>query len=497
MNKVAKSVKNKNVTLRNIFANSKAGGGAKGKGQVLVVDHSEETQKTIPIAPRDTSYQTTTTTTASTTAVTTLNATTATTATNANSNLNSNSTSLNKFNTNSSSSIICRIDLARLTRIPSERSSRQNNNNNNHKSPASIDGRKSALRDRNTPNEFAQNGRKSQNRIIAESNRLNSDHDTTTAEEDESSSSNSGSSSESESEQQSQQPTNAKQQNGACDAYELNKLNGGSNNNNNNHSYNTVVHTNLTESRPTHLDQHAMRNLNYLRSPKVTDEKPVNKIKRESLKNEFNNCDIKNSYALNSPKTLIDDKPFNTKLSYSQANCNSDAKNANIKREQIKMENGLTDDGKLTVNDDFTTNNRKKRSSSANSSPYKDKKRKKLCDDSMDQQLLPPTNHDRLDSNLLPPPSSQKSQPTKVYYSYFEHDERDDMNPLNRDHHRSLSEAKRLKHAADAESDHLAQAILYLEAAIYFLLTSVAMERDSITEKAAFTMYKDTLSLIK
>lgn len=66
-----------------------------------------------------------------------------------------------------------------------------------------------------------------------------------------------------------------------------------------------------------------------------------------------------------------------------------------------------------------------------------------------------------------------------------------------RDHSRSLSEAKRLKHAADAERDLLSQAILYLEAAVYFLLTSVAMERDVGTEKAAFTMYKDTLSLIK
>lgn len=67
----------------------------------------------------------------------------------------------------------------------------------------------------------------------------------------------------------------------------------------------------------------------------------------------------------------------------------------------------------------------------------------------------------------------------------------------NRDHNRSLSEAKRLKHAADAETNHLAQAMLYLEAAVYFLLTSVAMERDACTEKAAFTMYKDTLCLIK
>lgn len=68
---------------------------------------------------------------------------------------------------------------------------------------------------------------------------------------------------------------------------------------------------------------------------------------------------------------------------------------------------------------------------------------------------------------------------------------------LYRDHQRSLSEAKRLKHAADAETDHLSQAILYLEAAVYFLLTSVAMERDAVTEKAAFTMYNDTLNLIR
>lgn len=37
----------------------------------------------------------------------------------------------------------------------------------------------------------------------------------------------------------------------------------------------------------------------------------------------------------------------------------------------------------------------------------------------------------------------------------------------------------------------------YLEAVLYFLLTGNAMEQESVTEKAAFTMYKDTLSLIK
>jgi hypothetical protein len=60
-----------------------------------------------------------------------------------------------------------------------------------------------------------------------------------------------------------------------------------------------------------------------------------------------------------------------------------------------------------------------------------------------------------------------------------------------------LTEAKRLKHMADRETDHIAQGMMYLEAALYFLLTGKAMEHESCTEKAAFTMYKDTLSLIK
>lgn len=37
----------------------------------------------------------------------------------------------------------------------------------------------------------------------------------------------------------------------------------------------------------------------------------------------------------------------------------------------------------------------------------------------------------------------------------------------------------------------------YLEAVLYFLLTGTAMERETVTEKAAFTMFQDTLSLIK
>lgn len=36
-----------------------------------------------------------------------------------------------------------------------------------------------------------------------------------------------------------------------------------------------------------------------------------------------------------------------------------------------------------------------------------------------------------------------------------------------------------------------------MEAVLYFILTGNAMEHDRMTEKAAFTMYKDTLNLIR
>jgi hypothetical protein len=60
-----------------------------------------------------------------------------------------------------------------------------------------------------------------------------------------------------------------------------------------------------------------------------------------------------------------------------------------------------------------------------------------------------------------------------------------------------LAEAKRLKHSADEESDVTTQGLLYLEGAIYFILTGQAMESAHMSERAAYRMYKDTLSIIK
>ncbi|XP_075150269.1 AF4/FMR2 family member lilliputian isoform X2 [Haematobia irritans] len=67
----------------------------------------------------------------------------------------------------------------------------------------------------------------------------------------------------------------------------------------------------------------------------------------------------------------------------------------------------------------------------------------------------------------------------------------------DKDNNKFLQEAVQRKHAADREQNTFNQVALYLEAVVYFLLTGAAMEQHSRSEDPAWTMYKDTLSLIK
>lgn len=93
-NKIAKS-EQKNKIVRNIFLNvSKVDSGAKGKGQVMIVGHADDTQKQITNTPRD-SLQTRYT-----------------------------KKSIQQI---TSIPIVCKIDLSRLSRVPYERNSRLNN----------------------------------------------------------------------------------------------------------------------------------------------------------------------------------------------------------------------------------------------------------------------------------------------------------------------------------------------------------------------------------
>lgn len=58
-------------------------------------------------------------------------------------------------------------------------------------------------------------------------------------------------------------------------------------------------------------------------------------------------------------------------------------------------------------------------------------------------------------------------------------------------------EAKRLKHAADKEKDALAQAMLYLESVLMFMLTAASIQEEPGKDKIAFQLFKDTQQLIK
>ncbi|XP_011501564.1 PREDICTED: AF4/FMR2 family member 4-like [Ceratosolen solmsi marchali] len=96
-----------------------------------------------------------------------------------------------------------------------------------------------------------------------------------------------------------------------------------------------------------------------------------------------------------------------------------------------------------------------------------------------------PTNHEREDKpdmSLLPPP------PQRVFYSYFymQNDVSEDLDSYQEQY---LAEAKRLKHSADEESDVTTQGLLYLEGAIYFILTGQAMESAHMSERAAYRIF--------
>ncbi|XP_050960875.1 AF4/FMR2 family member 4 [Labeo rohita] len=60
-----------------------------------------------------------------------------------------------------------------------------------------------------------------------------------------------------------------------------------------------------------------------------------------------------------------------------------------------------------------------------------------------------------------------------------------------------LKEAKKLKHKADATPDKMAKALSYLEAALSFVESAVAMETEPQTPKSAYTMFSETVDLIR
>ncbi|XP_019741423.1 AF4/FMR2 family member 1 isoform X1 [Hippocampus comes] len=60
-----------------------------------------------------------------------------------------------------------------------------------------------------------------------------------------------------------------------------------------------------------------------------------------------------------------------------------------------------------------------------------------------------------------------------------------------------IKEAKRLKHKADAESDKLSKAFNYLDAAMFFVESGLAMEKDPQISMSSYTMFAETVELLK
>nr|XP_046231057.1 AF4/FMR2 family member 1 [Scatophagus argus] len=60
-----------------------------------------------------------------------------------------------------------------------------------------------------------------------------------------------------------------------------------------------------------------------------------------------------------------------------------------------------------------------------------------------------------------------------------------------------IKEAKKLKHKADAESDKLSKAFNYLDAAMYFVESGIAMEKDPQISMSSYTMFAETVELLK
>lgn len=259
-------------------------------------------------------------------------------------------------------------------------------------------------------------------------------------------------------------------------------------------------------------------------SPKCEDTTGTTKssgIKHESIKSEFmndeynyltsktsttddkyivyNNSKLSNNNTVKQEQIIKNEYKGMTVQSAGSAAVSNDINNSS-NNNQISGIQSSSNNSKSTVNDEYVPKNQRKRSSSSSSSPFKEKRRKKDKTSSQSQnevmEQLPPTNHDRLSEKvILPPPPQPIIQ--KAYKSYFERSNDEFIKEKIWGQSRFLEEAKSLKHSADKETDNFNQVTLYLKAVLYFLLSASAMEEDERSEKAAFTMYKDTLALIK
>lgn len=378
-NKIAKS-EQKNKIVRNIFLNvSKSDSGAKGKGQVMIVGHADDTQKQITSIPRD-NFQT-------------------------------------RYTKKKTIPIVCKIDLSRLSRVPYERYSRINNS---IKSPSEANYQMVCSLNANTriiPFKYLlyvfQITKKiyKNERIEKPYTQKCSSSDSSVCSSGETRDSDDLENNDSKKLLTNHSKTNGDQNSMKSDLKSINILPNKLQNGLTFVLHNKVMH----ESRSDKFDSNELRNTDLCEvSPKM-EEKHFNKINHECQRSELTTIDEKILSKLNGDTTTT------TTIS------------ANIKKEhdKIKIENENDEESKICAQN-IQINSKKRTSSVNSSSPYKEKKRKKMFEDSaIEEHLLLPTNHDRIISDVLPPPPPPQ-KPLKIYYSYFEktNDDRDDIREM-------------------------------------------------------------------
>ncbi|KAF5294891.1 hypothetical protein FQR65_LT10689 [Abscondita terminalis] len=242
-----------------------------------------------------------------------------------------------------------------------------------------------------------------------------------------------------------------------------------------------------------------------------------NKVKTENYCSPLTNSEVKCSPCIDSVnKNKIDrtslinesdsDLGIRRRAWKKESDCQTKP-NSNLKRKRLNSSSSLSS---MSTASSISHSSSRRKEHRKEKGSHKSKRRKDEIETSQRSHVdsdnltdVPPTNHERKGPRTPPPvPSpaerncSNWSQPIREYHSYFERVD-EPSEDEERDQNKYLSEAKRLKHLADKEPDTIKQCMLYLEAVLFFLLTGNAMEHESVTEKAAFTMYKDTLSLIK
>ncbi|XP_069782644.1 AF4/FMR2 family member 1-like isoform X2 [Narcine bancroftii] len=132
----------------------------------------------------------------------------------------------------------------------------------------------------------------------------------------------------------------------------------------------------------------------------------------------------------------------------------------------------------------------KAKSSMSNSASGLLTSKHKRIEDKQSRHVKGKVSYQVTSSNITPEQSlsNGNSKPTRLLLKF-------DDKQYSVEHH--LQEAKKIKHKADVMLDKIGKAFNYLDAALSFVESGIAMESEAQPPKSAYTMFSETVDLIK